>query len=102
MKNRQKCVDRLTTAIEEATAARIRGALDGAVGAVSNKPRRGRPPGSARTKPTHSPARAKALQRQGRYIATLRRLTGAKRARVKAMAQSDGVAAALKLADKLG
>jgi len=94
-------VGRLTAAIEESAVARVRAAFDGAVGSAAAGRKATRPVGRPPGKQPLSPARAKALKLQGKYISTLRRLKGADRAKVKAAAQAKGVAEALKIADKI-
>jgi hypothetical protein len=79
-------------------------------GAVAAPPRRGpgRPP-SARLEAPPKPKRkftmtpkAKAARKlQGQYLGRLRKLTGADRAKVKAVAKQKGVAEAVKAADRL-
>lgn len=54
--------------------------------------RRGKPP---------SPARRKAMQLQGQYLGTIRQLKAVDKAKVKAVARENGVAAGLAMAKKL-
>lgn len=51
-----------------------------------------------RRSPANTPKQARARRLQGRYIGLLNGLSGAARARVKAVAKRDGVAAAVKMA----
>jgi hypothetical protein len=96
----------IVAATEAATAARVQGALAAALGAPVK-----RGPG----RPTRAPAQAKAERKapkataalirarklQGQYLGALRGLAQGDRAKVKAVAKSKGVPAALKLAVSL-
>lgn len=85
--------------VQQSVEERVREVLDGAFGGAG---KRGRKAGVAGR--VSKPASAK-VQRsrklQGQYLGALKSLKGAERARVKATAKNDGVAAAVALAKKL-
>ncbi|MDZ4696050.1 MAG: hypothetical protein SGI86_12955 [Deltaproteobacteria bacterium] len=108
--------NKLTAAIQADMWERLQAALPGRV--VSPKKRGpGRPPKGSKavmsavsagsevadTKAPRKPITAKraaAMARQGAYMAMLRQLEGAKRAKVQAAAKKDGVEVAMVLANK--
>lgn len=94
--------------LEAHITASLQARIVGILGGLKGPARRGRPPGStnkvaavAKVRKPASPAVRKRRQLQGKYLGTLRGLNASDRARVKAVAQKDGVAAALKAASKL-
>jgi hypothetical protein len=93
----------IAAAVEASMAERIQATIAGAFGSpVKRGP--GRPPklAAARAKLTAakkaSPKVTRARKLQGQYLGALKSLTGANRAKVKAVAKEKGVAAAVKLA----
>jgi hypothetical protein len=97
----------ITAAVEASAVARVQAVLAGAFGTpVKRKP--GRPPKQptavataappAKKRKRASPKQARARKLQGQYLGALKSLTGADRAKVKAVAKSKGVAAAVRLA----
>jgi hypothetical protein len=92
----------------EVELATLRGATVGARG--PGRPRgAGRPAETGGAAPvakpkrkiTNTPQRLAAMRRQGQYLGALNKLSGADRARVKAVAKKEGVPAALALAARL-
>lgn len=94
--------------------ARIIAAL-GKAGLFPGKRGPGRPPGpknakkvtrrvaaAKRKRRPQTPAQQKANQLQGKYMGTIRLLSAAAKARIKALRKKDGVVAAIKLAQQLG
>jgi hypothetical protein len=102
----QNFVAQITAAVEASAVARVQAALAGALG-TSVKRGPGRPPKSAAApaRPTvakkmkkASPKVVRARKLQGQYLGALKSLTGADRAKVKAVAKTKSVAQAVKLA----
>jgi hypothetical protein len=100
----------ITAAVEASAIARLQAALAAAFDtAAKRKP--GQPPRQptaiaasaprARKQKKASPKLARARKLQGQYLGALKSLTGAERAKVKAMAKTKSVSEAVKLAASL-
>jgi hypothetical protein len=97
-------VAQVTAVVEASAIARVQAVFAGAFG-IPAKRGPGRPPKSAAVAPSParkmkkaSPKVARARKLQGQYLGALKSLTGAARAKVKAVAKAKGVAVAVKLA----
>jgi hypothetical protein len=96
-------VEQITSAIDGVVRVRVTAALDrmfsGSPRGVGSLDKTSRPPRRERRSP--SPAAKRARKLQGQYLGALRRLTGHKRSRVKAIAKKDGVTLAIAAARRL-
>jgi len=84
----------------ETELARLRAEGNGAPTRSAGRPRAA-PPTKAKRQITNTPKRQAALRRQGQYLAALKKLKGSEATRLRALAQEEGVPAALKLAERL-
>ena len=94
----------ITAAVEASALARVQAVLAGAFGIPASRGP-GRPPKSAavaappaKKRKRASPKVVRARKLQGQYLGALKSLTGADRAKVKAVAKTKSVAQAVKLA----
>jgi len=93
----------IAAAVEASMAERIQATIAGALGSpVKRGPGRSPKPAALPAKLTAAknatPKVARARKLQGQYLGALKSLTGANRAKVKAVAKEKGVAAAVKMA----
>jgi hypothetical protein len=103
-------VTQVTAAVEGSAIARVQAALAAAFGTAAKR-RPGRPPkqpttiatapSPAKKRKKASPRVVRARKLQGQYLGALKSLTGADRAKLKAVAKAKGVAEAVRLAAAL-
>lgn len=93
-------IDQIAAAIDSNVRARITAAFGRVFSGVSGKSLRSssKAAGQRPERRSLSPAARRARKLQGQYIGALRSLTGRDRDKVKAIAKTDGVAAAVRMA----